>query len=136
MVMKWLKWAGCAALGVLLAACDKNTSLMEKVVDCDKAAGGQMIAGGAKVDERNAYGWTALSPSTTFSIRDVFLSHAASSTHSAAHPAHFNHFMPISLAAHSKSDRILSFFLCCFLFLLLFSAHASLAEEKDSQHVL
>src|SRR3569833_1802013 len=61
MVMKWLKWAGCAALCVLLAACDKNTSLMEKVVDGDKAAVGQMIAGGAKVDERNAYGWTALS---------------------------------------------------------------------------
>src|SRR3569833_4175810 len=61
MVMKWLKWAGCAALCVLLAACDKNTSLKEKVVDGDKAAVGQMIAGGAKVDERNAYGWTALS---------------------------------------------------------------------------
>lgn len=49
--------AGCA----LLAACDKNTPLMEKVIADDTAAASALIAQGADVNARNNYGWTALS---------------------------------------------------------------------------
>lgn len=49
--------AGCA----LLAGCDKNTPLMDKVVAGDRAAVSAMIAKGADVNARNNYGWTALS---------------------------------------------------------------------------
>src|SRR3569623_3397329 len=54
-------WLGLAALCVLLAACDKNTPLMDKVLDGDKAAVDRMLAVGTPVDARNGYGWTALS---------------------------------------------------------------------------
>jgi len=46
---------------VLLAACDKNTPLMEKVIDKDAAGASKLIAEGADVNAKNNYGWTALS---------------------------------------------------------------------------
>jgi ankyrin repeat protein len=50
-----------AAACTLVAACDKNTPLMDKVVAGDKAAVSALIAKGADVNARNNYGWTALS---------------------------------------------------------------------------
>ena len=59
--MRRLIWitvmAGCA----LLAACDKNTPLMEKVIADDPAAVSKLIKEGADVNAKNNYGWTALS---------------------------------------------------------------------------
>ena len=54
----WLIMAvGCA----LVAACDKNTPLMDKVVADDAAGVSALIAKGVDVNARNNYGWTALS---------------------------------------------------------------------------
>src|SRR3569832_2425713 len=57
------RW-GMAALCVLLAACDKNTPLMDKVLDGDKAAVDRLLAAGTPVDARNGYGWTAQTHAT------------------------------------------------------------------------
>jgi len=46
---------------MLMAGCDKNTPLMDKVVAGDSAAVSALIAKGADVNARNNYGWTALS---------------------------------------------------------------------------
>ncbi|MDR2877234.1 MAG: ankyrin repeat domain-containing protein, partial [Chromatiales bacterium] len=45
---------------LLLAGCDRNTDLMKSVMHDSPTRVTEMLANGADVDERNAYGWTAL----------------------------------------------------------------------------
>jgi ankyrin repeat protein len=59
--MRRIAWIFLVAACVLVAACDKNTPLMDKVVAGDKAGVSALIAKGADVNARNNYGWTALS---------------------------------------------------------------------------
>jgi len=59
--MRRLAWIVLAVACLALAACDKNTPLMDKVVAGDKAAVSELIAKGADVNAKNNYGWTALS---------------------------------------------------------------------------
>ena len=59
--MRRLAWMILVAACFILAACDKNSPLMDKVIAGDKAAVSELIAKGADVNARNSYGWTALS---------------------------------------------------------------------------
>ena len=59
--MRRIAWMILVAACALVAACDKNTPLMDKVVAGDAAAVSALIAKGADVNARNNYGWTALS---------------------------------------------------------------------------
>jgi hypothetical protein len=59
--MRRIAWMILAATCALVAACDKNTPLMDKVVAGDAAAVSALIAKGADVNASNNYGWTALS---------------------------------------------------------------------------
>ena len=59
--MRCIAWVVLVSTCVLVAACDKNTPLMDKVVAGDTAAVEALIAKGTDVNAKNNYGWTALS---------------------------------------------------------------------------
>ena len=56
----WWKAVLTVTLAGTLMACDSNTVMMDKVLDEDSASVKAMLDGGAEVNARNDYGWTAL----------------------------------------------------------------------------
>ncbi|RMH14976.1 MAG: ankyrin repeat domain-containing protein [Gammaproteobacteria bacterium] len=62
LIKKSVTVAGMLLLGLLVTACDRNTPLMEKVIEGDLAGVKKMLSEApGQVDVQNNYGWTALS---------------------------------------------------------------------------